>query len=229
MTLPFEITLTVAPKTVSLDKKAVEELCELLLKAAEGDPHARIYFNLSGGGDSVLSSGVEGLAKARWPANIIEILLSVESYNEGRSIRVHLSPTVKEIVVSAMDGQWATLMAGELEAFVSSHRNNHWFFQELPLVAVQASVFLVVLLEGINQLVIPKVDTQYTAIVGTFLIISSISIVAAYVWGVRRLFPIVVVDSSRRSAIAVARRVMSWVIPIAMAALLVNFIWQYLS
>ena len=94
---------------------------------------------------------------------------------------------------------------------------------------MQASVLLILFLEGIRQLVIPNVDSQYAAIVGILLIVSSISIVTAYIWGVRRLFPVAVVDNGRQSGLAAARKILSWAIPLAMAVLLMNFIWNYFT
>lgn len=229
MALNFEIALTVSPKTITLDREAMRELCQLMMKAADGDEHARVYFRLSGGEASVLSSSIEALVKPRWPADISEIMLSVDSYNNSRSIRVHLAPTVKEIVISAIDSEWATQMAKEVEDFVARHRNNHWIFQGLPLVVIQASVLLLLLLEGINQLVIPNLDPQFSTVAGILLMISSISIVIAYIWVVRRLFPLVVVDSGRQAGIAITRKILSWVLPLAVAALLVSFLWNYFA
>ena len=230
MALPPEITLTISPRTITLDKKAVLELCRLILRAAEGDEKAaRIYFRISGGEAAILASTIENLAKPRWPSQITEVLLSVDSYNKSRSIRFHLAPSVNQMVISAVDSDWANQMAADAEAFFSRHRNNHWIYQTLPLAVIQASVLLLLLLEAINNFVRPNLDPDFARLASALLLLSSISLVLAYVWVVRRLFPLVIIDGGRSNNVTVIRKVLSWTIPVLIAALLVGYLWGYFA
>lgn len=208
--------LKVDLQPISLDKSGLEQLCEIVLKAAEQDPSAGVTFEIEGKSEIVEAKSIESLINARLPRDLNEIILIVSSDKNSRTINLYISDigssfgTFSNIEISGKDIDWVSARVKELEDFISDHRNFHWIFQNWISVGIQAVI--------LGMLIAYSLWDAWWSISTAFLISYF------YIGIVRKIFPSVILDTKRQSALKTFRKILIYVIPLIFVGLLVNLL-----
>jgi len=208
--------LKVDLQPISLDKSGLEQLCKIVLKAAEQDPSAYVTFEIEGKSEIVEAKSIESLINARLPRDLTEITLRASSDKNSRTINVNIANigdsfmSWSNIEISGKDIDWVSARVKELEDFISDHRNFHWIFQSWISVGIQAII--------LGTLVAYSLwDAWWSILTAWFVSIF-------YVLSVRKIFPSVVLDTKRQSTLKTVRKVLIYVIPLIFIGLLVNLL-----
>ena len=206
--------LRVDLKPISLDKAGLEQLCKIVLKAAEQDPSAYVTFEIEGKSEIVEAQSTKSLINARLPRDLTEITLRVSSSKNSRTINVYI-PDIGDafsgwsnIEISGKDVDWVSARVKELEDFISDHKNFHWIFQSWILVGIQAII--------IGTLV------AYNLWDAVWSIPTAIILSLVYIPIVRKIFPLVVLETKQQSALKTVRKILIFAIPLIFIGLLVN-------
>ena len=118
--------------------------------------------------------------------------------------------TYSNIEISGKDIDWVSARVKELEVFISDHRNFHWIFQSWILVGIQAII--------LGTLV------AYSMWDAVWSIPTAIFVSYFYIPIVRKIFPSVVLDTKRQSALKTIRKFLIYIIPLIFIGLLVNLL-----
>jgi hypothetical protein len=213
-------TLRVPLRPITLDKSDLIDLCKLVEKAvpdsSRASMHEWIHFQIEGKSEVLTTDSVQSLENARLPRDLRTISLRAQSYPSNREIKIHIwdidsaAVSFSEVEISGQDADWVSARAKELEDFIFDHKNFHWAFRNIGFVIFQAialSTLLGYLLRD-NTLGIP-----------TALIVGY-----AYIFIIRKIFPIVVLDTGRPSTLKTIRKFLAFLIPAIFVGLLVTLI-----
>ena len=109
--------ITLPPSSLTLSRSGLKRLCEIVSKAAEGDPDANSVFVLSTKQASVSAHSVEDLMNTKWPKDIETVRLVATSHKNNKWVAVHFDnsrPNHNRITVSGFDSDWVASTAGEI-------------------------------------------------------------------------------------------------------------------
>ncbi len=220
---------TMSPKSLTLSRSALERLCQIVSKAAEGDPDAESVFILSTKQDSVSTHSVEDLMNTKWPKDIEKVRLLVTSHKNNKWVAVHFDnsrPRYNRITVGGFDSEWVASTVEEIDAFTSTHRNIHWIFHGKLLTSLHGLLLIGLPLFRASKAITDAWSLTPFELVSLTFIMTSCGwlILLAYVLYIGRAFPFVYVLSERSSYMVRIRKVLIVAIPIIIVGLLVELI-----
>ena len=221
--------ITLPPRSLTLSRNALKRLCEIVGKAAEGDPDADSAFILSAKGASVSAQSVEGLMNTKWPKDIGKVRLLASSHKNNKWVAVNFDnshPNYNRVTVSGFDSEWVASRAAEIEAFVLVHRNFHWIFRGKLLTSL-----LGLLLVGLPIFRAAKAIADGWSLASSELALLTFIatscgwlILLAYIFYIGRVFPFVYIDSERSSHLVRIRKVLMVAIPLIIVGLIVELV-----
>lgn len=219
--------ITLPPRSLTLNRNALKRLCEIISKATEGDPDADLVFILSAKGASVSSQSVEDLMSTKWPKDIEKIRLLASSHKNNKWVAVNFDnsrPNYNKITVSGFDSDWVASIAGEIDAFISVHRNIHWIFNGKLLPSLHGLLLIgLPLFRGAKAITDEWSLTSSEMVWLTFVVTScGWLILLAYVLYVGRVFPFVYIDSERSSHLVRIKKVLTVAIPLIIIGLILE-------
>lgn len=213
--------LKVDLKPISLDKSNLEKLCNIVLKAADEDSRSTyVRFEIEGKSETVEANSIDSLVNATLPRDVKEIKLYASGKN-GKDINIYISDIgdafgiFSNITISGKDTDWVSARTRELEDFIADHKNFHWIFQNWVSVIIQALA-----LAGLIAYTMG--DNKWGVMIGMF---SSY----AYILLVRKIFPLVMLDTGRPSNLKTVRKVLVYIIPAIFVGLIVTLITQLIQ
>ena len=214
-------------RSLTLNRNALKRLCEIVSKATEGDPDAESVFILSTKGASVSSQSVEDLLSTKWPKDIEKVRLLASSRKNSKWVAVNFDnsrPNYNRITVSGFDSDWVASIAGEIDAFISVHRNIHWVFNGKLLTSLHGLLLVgLPLFRGAKAITDRWSLTSSEMVLLTFIVTScGWLILLAYVFYMRRVFPFVYIDSERSSHLVRTKRVLTVGIPLIIIGLILE-------
>ena len=219
--------ITLPPSSLTLSRSALRRLCEIVSKATEGDPDADSAFFLSAKRASVSSHSIEDLMNIEWPKDIETVRLLASSHKNNKWVAVHFDnsrPNHNRITVSGFDNDWVASIAGEIDAFISVHRNIHWIFHGKLLTSLHGLLLVGLPLFRAAKAIAdiwPLTSSQMVSL--TFIVTScGWLILLSYVLYIGRVFPFVYIDSERSSHLVRIKKVLTVAIPLIIIGLLVE-------
>lgn len=209
------VRMKVDLQPLSLDKSYLRQLGEIVLKS-NGNV---IILRIEGKSENIVAESIESLVNARLPKEPRCISLDVWSTLNCNQIIFGISDigsimTFCTIEVSRRDVNRVSARVKELENFITHHKNFHWIFQNWWSLLFQAII--------LGWFILFNLKDQ----IWGFPI--AITIVCVYVPLVRTIFPFIVLDSERKSAITILRKFLIWAIPLILVGLLVNLLSKFL-
>jgi len=219
--------ITLSPRSLTLSRNALKRLCEIVSKATEDDPDAELVFILSAKGASVSAQSVDDLMNTKWPKDIEKVRLLASSHKNNKWVAVNFDnsyPNYNRITVSGFDNDWVVSRAGEIEAFISVHRNIHWIFNGKLLTSLHGTLLVgLPLFRAVKAIADGWSLTSSELALLTFIATScGWLILLAYVFHIGRVFPFVRIDSERGSHLVRIRRVLTVAIPLIIVGLIVE-------
>jgi hypothetical protein len=213
-------TLRVPMRPITLDKSGLVDLCKLVEKAAPDSSSASIYgsipFKIEGKSEVIKVNSAQALENMRLPRDLRSIYLHAQSYQYNKEIEVHIwdidstSASFSEIEVSGQDADWVSARARELEDFISDHRNFYWVFRNIGFVIFQAIALTALMVYLLRD-----------NILGVIL---AFAVGYAYIFIIRKIYPIVVLETGRPSALKMVRQSLAVLIPAIFVSLIVTLI-----
>ena len=219
--------IALSPRSLTLSRYALRRLCEIVSKVTEGDPDAESVFILSAKRASVSSHSIEDLMNTKWPKDIEEVRLLASSHKNNRWVAVNfdnLRPKYNRITVSGFDSDWVASRAGEIEAFISAHRNIHWIFHGKLLTSLLGLLLVGLPLFRTAKAIADRWSLTSSEMVLLTFIVTSCGwlILLAYVFYIGRVFPFVYIHSERSSRLVRIKKVLTVAIPLIIIGLIVE-------
>ncbi len=219
--------ITLPPRSLTLNRNALKRFCEIISKATEGDPDAESVFILSAKGASVSSQSVEDLMSTKWPKDIEKIRLLASSHKNNKWVAVNFDnsrPNYNKITVSGFDSDWVASIAGEIDAFISVHRNIHWIFNGKLLTSLHGLLLIGLPLFRGAKAIMDEWSLTYSQTVSLTFIVTSCGwlLLLAYVFYIGRVFPFVYIDSERSSHLLRIKKVLTVAIPLIIIGLILE-------
>ena len=219
--------ITLPPRSLTLNRNVLKRLCEIISKATEGDPDADLVFILSAKGASVSSQSVEDLMSTKWPKDIEKIRLLASSHKNNKWVAVNFDnsrPNYNKITVSGFDSDWVASIAGEIDAFISVHRNIHWIFNGKLLTSLHGLLLIGLPLFRGAKAIMDEWSLTYSQTVSLTFIVTSCGwlLLLAYVFYIGRVFPFVYIDSERSSHLVRIKKVLTVAIPLIIIGLILE-------
>ena len=207
--------LKVPLRAITLSRDSLRKLLEIVSKAKEDDPDADVKFEFEGKDETVAAESIDPIVNSRLPKDLKGLVLEAYSGENRKKISFRVrgigdTETTSTIEVEAQDIDWVNARMRELENFMSDHGNFHWIFQKAGLILIQA-----VALGTVIALSLRAYD--WGSVVGMF---SGF----LYLLTIRRLFPVIVLDTERQSSIKTIRKVFVGIITGVFIALIVNLV-----
>ena len=212
-------TLRVPLRPITLDKSDLIKLCKIVEKAALNCPRGTmrsIHFQIEGKSEVVTASSIQPLENARLPRDLQNISLRAQSYHDDREINIYIHDIDSAIVsfsnveISGQDVDWVSARAKELEDFILDHKNFHWWFRNIGLVIFQAIVLSILMGYLLRN-----------SELGIFI---ALLVGYAYIPIVRKIFPVVVLETGRPSTLKTIRKFLAFLIPAIFVGLLVTLL-----
>ena len=221
--------ITLSTRSFTLRRGALKRLCEIVSKPMEGDPDADSAFILSAKQASVSAHSVEDLMNTKWPKDIEKVRLLASSHKNNKWVAVNLNnsrPKYNRITVSGFDSDLVTSTAGEIEAFISVHRNVHWIFHGKLLTSLHGILLVGLPLFRAAKAIVDRWSLTSSEMVLLTFIVTSCGwlILLAYVFYIGRVFPFVYVESERSSHLVRIRKVLMVAIPLIIVGLIVELV-----
>lgn len=200
-------TLRVSFRPITLDRGALIDLCKIVEKAALDCPqgtYRSIRFAIEGKSEVVTVNSLQAIENVRFPRDLRSIRLRAESDHYNREIDVHIhdidsaTASFSSVEVSGQDADWVSARARELEDFILDHKNFHWVFRNIGFVIFQALVLFALI--------------GYLLRDNALLILLALLAGYAYVFIVRKIFPIVVLETGRPSTLKTIRKFLAFII-----------------
>jgi hypothetical protein len=219
--------ITISPRSLTLSRNALKRLCEIAGKATEGDPDAESVFILSAKEASVSSHSIEDLMNTKWPKDIGTVRLLASSHKNNKWVAMNFDnsrPNYNRITVSGFDSDWVAARAGEIEAFISVHRNMHWIFHGKLLASLHGLLLVGLPLFRAAKAITDRWSLTSAEMVLLTFIVTSCGwlILLAYVLYIGRVFPFVYVESERSSHLVRIKKVLTVAIPLIIIGLIVD-------
>lgn len=219
--------IILSPRSLTLSRNALKRLGEIVNQATEGDPEAESVFILSAGEASVSAHSIEDLMNTQWPKDIEKVRLLASSQKNNKWVAVNLDsshPKHNRITVSGSDSDWVVSRAGEIDAFISVHRNIHWLFHGKLLTSMHG-----LLLVGLPLFRAAKAITDRWSLTSAEMVLLTFLatscgwlILWAYVSYIGRVFPFVNIESERSSHLVRIKKVLIVAIPLVIIGLIVE-------
>lgn len=213
----YSATLTVKPKSMTLNRDDVLKLWNIVNKAI--DKKDKYWYGkiiVRGKKESVQAKKVSDFFKARWPSSIENIELSARG-NE-KSIDIDLCRdgllSYNRILVSGANVDWVNGRVKELEDFISDHRNIHWIFQNWFSVIIQAISLFILAIRVINNVL--NISDSLKGILSGLL---PLIIIGLY-FGLAKLYPFVYIDDKSQDSLKVLRNAIYYIIGLCFAGLI---------
>lgn len=219
--------VTLSPRSLTLSRSALKRLCQIVSKAKEGDPDAESVFVLSAKRGSVSSHNVDDLMNTNWPEDIEEVRVLASSHKNNKWIAVNFDnsqPKYNSIRIGSFDSDWVASIAGEIDSFISGHRNFHWLFHRRLLTFLHGLLLVGLPLFRAAKAIADR-WTLTSAELGvlTFLVTScGWLILLAYVLYIGRVFPFVYIEQPRSSHLVRIKKVLTFAIPVIIIGLIVE-------
>lgn len=221
--------ITLPPKSVTLNRNALRRLCEITSQAAADDPDADLAFMLSSRRASVSSQSIDDLMGTKWPKDIERVRLLATSRRNNKWVAVNFdnsNPKHNRITVSGFDRDWVLTTAGEIDAFISVHRNINWVFNGKLATSLHGA-----LLVGLPLFRTAKAVTDnwsLTTAETAWLIFGVTScgwlILLAYVTYISRVFPFASIESERSPHLVRIKRVLTIAIPLIVLGIIIELV-----
>jgi len=163
----------------------------------------------------VQANSINSLINATLPRDLDKISFSASGKN-GKEINIFIAdigdPTssFSNITVSGKNIDWVSARVKELETFIDDQKNFHWIFRSWIPVIIQV-LALATLIAYVMR------DNDSNIVVG---ILSSFT----YVFLVRKIFPLVTLETGRSSNWETVRKVLIFVIPVIFLGLIATLI-----
>jgi len=220
---------TISPRSLTLSRSALKSLCEIVSKAADGDPEADSVFILSTKQDSVSAHSVEDLLNMKWPKDIEKVRLLATSHKNNKWVAVNFDnsrPRYNRITVGGFDSEWVASIVGEIDALISAHRNIHWIFHGKLLTSLHGLLLIGLPLFRASKAITDAWSLTPFELVSLTFIMTSCGwlILLAYVLYIGRAFPFAYILSERSSHMVRIRKVLIIAIPLIIIGLLVELI-----
>src|SRR4030042_7054956 len=198
-TQPPVTTLKVSLQPITLNKNDLIDLCKIVAKAA---PKGSIDFVIKGKSEIVTADSIQSFGNARLPRDLEEIRLFARSYRGENKIRIYIADigsalsSYSDIEVSGQNTDWVSARVKELEDFILDHKNFHWAFRNPGLVIFQGIVLFALLAYLLRDVELGIV----------------IAFLAGYAYFpiVRKIFPVVVLDTGRPSTLKTIRKFLAF-------------------
>lgn len=219
--------ITVPPKSITLNRDALRRLCEIASHAADDDPDADLAYMLSSKGASVSSQSIDDLMSTKWPKDIERVRLMATSRQNSKWVAVNFdnsNPKHNRITVSGFDRDWVVGTAGEIDAFISVHRNINWIFNGKLATSLHGALLVGLPLFRAAKAVTDSwsLSTAETAWLTFGVTSCGWLILLAYVTYIGRVFPFVSIESERSSHLVRIKRVLNIAIPLIVLGIIIE-------
>jgi len=219
-----ETTLRLRLHSLTLNKNGIRELCNVVVKAANGPKSSVVRLIVSGNREAISTDSIDKLISARWPEEINEV--SLEAFDNKNFVRLLMSAHsmgANEAVISSRDSEWVTTRVKEIEDFVSEHKNRHWVFFNAPLLSLTSLALGAMI--GAGMALGLDLSFENGVLAGGLGLVVSVSIMSQ----LHKVYPYILVEGGRSSAKSKLRKFLNGAILALVGGIVINLIWQVIT